>query len=159
MPYSLPRLRRFRLHRLCAIALVPLCAGCYEYGPMSQAPTTGRQSVELLLNERGRADFVDRLGPDALSLEGTLVTRKDSVVTVDVTSVRYVNQAVSKWAGERLSVSNGQLRDIRNKRLSMSKTGFAIASAVGGLVAFIVTRSLTGGGDAPPPGGGLPGAQ
>jgi len=141
------------------MALAVLCTGCYEYGPMPQARGNGRQTVELLLNERGRADFVDRIGPDALSLEGVLVERRDSTVAIDISSVRYINQSVTKWTGERLVVVNWQLRDIRNKRLSVSKTGFAIGSAIGGLVAFIVTRSLLGGGDSPPAGGGLPGEQ
>mgnify|MGYP000004326396 CR=1 FL=1 len=152
-------LRRRQLAGIAPMALAALCTGCYQYGPMPQARGNGRQTVELLLNERGRADFVDRIGPDALSLEGVLVERKDSTVTVNVSSVRYINQSVSKWTGERLVVVNGQLRDIRNKRLSVSKTGFAIGSAIGGLVAFIVTRSLLGGGDSPPGGGGLPGEQ
>ncbi len=148
------------LVRITPVALAALCAGCYEYGPMPLARgTSGRQTVELLLNERGRADFVDRIGPDALSLEGVLVERVDSTVTVNINSVRYINQTVTKWTGERLVVVNGQLRDIRNKRLSVSKTGFAVGSAIGGLVAFIVTRSLLGGGDSPPAGGGLPGEQ
>ncbi len=147
------------LARIAPVALAALCAGCYEYGPMPQARGNGRQTVEVLLNERGRADFVDRIGPDALSLEGELVERRDSTLTVNVASVRYINQSVTKWTGERLVVSSGQLRDIRNKRLSVSKTGFAVGSAIGGLVAFIVTRSLFGGGDSPPAGGGLPGEQ
>ena len=145
--------------RIVPMALVLFCAGCYEYGPMSQAPGNGRQTVELMLNERGRADFVDRLGPDALSFEGTLVGRQDSLVTVDIASVRYVNQSVSKWTGERLVVTSAQMRDIRSKRLSISKTGFAIGSAIGGIVAFIVTRSLLKGGDTPPSGSGPPNPQ
>lgn len=152
-------LSRHQLARIVPMALAALCTGCYEYGPMPQARGNGRQTVELLLNERGRADFVDRIGPDALSLEGVLVERRDSTVAIDITSVRYINQSVTRWTGERLVVVNGQLRDIRNKRLSVSKTGFAIGSAIGGLVAFIVTRSLLGGGDSPPAGGGLPGEQ
>jgi len=158
--FSLPFvLSRHQLARIVPMALAALCGGCYEYGPMPQARGNGRQTVELLLNERGRADFVDRIGPDALSLEGVLVERRDSTVAIDITSVRYINQSVTRWTGERLVVVNGQLRDIRNKRLSVSKTGFAIGSAIGGLVAFIVTRSLLGGGDSPPAGGGLPGEQ
>ncbi len=145
--------------RAVPVALLALCAGCYEYGPMPKARATGRQTVEVLLNERGRADFVDRIGPDALSLEGVLVERQDSTLTINVSSVRYINQSVTKWTGERLVVVNGQMRDIRNKRLSVSKTGFAVGSAIGGLVAFIVTRSLLGGGDSPPAGGGIPGEQ
>jgi len=123
---------------------------------MPMTPRPGSQTVELLLNERGRADFVNTLGPDAISLEGTLVDRKDSVITVNVQSVRYISQSTTKWAGERLVVTSGQLRDIRNKRFSVGKTGIAVATSVGALLVFIVSRSLGGGGDSSPPGSGGP---
>lgn len=138
------------------VALAATSAGCYEYGPMPMTPRPGSQTVELLLNERGRADFVNTLGPDAISLEGTLVDRKDSVITVNVQSVRYISQSTTKWAGERLVVTSGQLRDIRNKRFSVGKTGIAVATSVGALLVFIVSRSLGGGGDSSPPGSGGP---
>jgi len=154
-----PSLVRFyrRAMSTGVVALAATSAGCYEFGPMPMTPRPGRQTVELLLNERGRADFVNTLGPDAMSLEGTLVERKDSLISVNVQSVRYINQSSTKWAGEPLVVTNGQIRDIRNKRFSVGKTGFAVAASVGGLLAFIVTRSLGGGGDSPPPANGGPG--
>jgi hypothetical protein len=144
--------------RLSLLALFATSSGCYQYGPMltTGTPSGRRETVELLLNERGRADFVGRLGTDALSLEGVLVERRDSMVTVDVQSVTYINRVTNKWSGERLNITNGQLRDIRSKRLSMSKTGFAVASAVGVVVAFIVSRGLSGGGDSPPTGSNPP---
>jgi hypothetical protein len=143
-----------RAMRVSLLALFAMSSGCYSYGPMltTGAQTGRRETVELLLNERGRADFVGRLGIDALSLEGVLVERRDSTVTVDVQSVTYLNRVTNKWSGERLNIVNGQLRDIRSKRLSMSKTGFAAATVVGGIVAFIVSRGLSGGGNSSPPG-------
>ena len=117
-------------------------------------PAPGKQTVELLLNERGRADFVERLGPDAISLEGTLVERRDTTISVDVQSVSYVRQAATKWSGERLVITSGQIRDIRGKRLSIGKTTFAVGSAVAALIAVMVTRSLRGSGDGSTPGSG-----
>ena len=139
---------------LSVVALTATCSGCYQYGPMSMTPEPGKQTVELLLNERGRADFVERLGPDAISLEGTLVERRDTTISVDVQSVSYVRQAATKWSGERLVITNGQIRDIRGKQLSVGKTAVAVGTAVAALIALIVTRSLRGGGDNQAPGSG-----
>jgi len=136
-----------------------LCTGCYEYTPLrsSAAPTGKAVTLELVLNDRGRADLADRIGPDALSVEGVLVERRDSSYAINVQSVSYFNRASSKWTGERLSFSTGQLRDIREKRFSRGKTGLAIATAIGAVVAFVVTRSiLIGGETSTPPGGGPP---
>lgn len=145
-----------RARQMALISLFATSGGCYQYGSM---PTAGAaiartQTVELLLNERGRADLVGRIGTDALSLEGVLVERQDSSVTVDVQSVTYLNRTTSKWSGERLSVTSGQLRDIRSKRLSITRTGSVVGIFVAGMVAFIASRGIAGGGDSSPPGGG-----
>ncbi len=140
---------------LCVLPTLVLCTGCYEYTPLrvAAAPTGKGLSLELLLNDRGRADLSDRLGPDALSLEGLLVQRDESSYAINVQSVSYFNRASSKWTGERLTVTTGQLRDVREKRLSRGKTGLAIGGAIGALVAFVVTRSILIGGESSTPGG------
>lgn len=144
---------------VCSLMVAMSFSGCYEFIPMRPAasPTGSPVTVELTLNDRGRADLADRVGPDALALEGRLVNRNDSSYTITVQSVSYYNRSSSKWTGERLTLATGQLRDVREKRLSRGKTGLAIASGLGALVTFVVTRSiLIGGETSTPPGGGPP---
>lgn len=147
-----------RASHLAAFAVCASTGGCYQYGPMPSAAVVPSrpQTVELLLNERGRSDLVGRIGTDALSLEGVLVERRDSSITVDVQSVTYLNRTTNRWSGERLSLTSSQLRDIRSKRLSATRTASMVGMLVAGMVAFIVSRGLDGGGNSPPTGGGPP---
>jgi hypothetical protein len=117
--------------------------------PLMRSSGGKPETVELLLNERGRADLLDKLGPDALSVEGVLVSRADSSISVTISSVTSISKAVAKWGGEPLTVQMNQLRDVRLKRLSMRKTVVAIGAVVGAGLAFVVTRALGGRGDAP----------
>lgn len=144
-----------RSTRLAALALVGVAAtGCHEYVPVSTYPTAKPQTVEVLLNERGRADFVNRLGPDALSFVGTLVSRKDTMSTVRVQEVTYINRSTIQWSGEQMEVTDGQIRDVRARRISRGKTFMALAAGGGGILLFILTRTITGGGNVGTPGGG-----
>lgn len=133
---------------LAALALVGVAVtGCHEYVPVSTYPTGKPQTVEVLLNERGRADFVNRLGPDALSFVGTLVSRRDTTSTVRVQEVTYINRSTIQWSGESMEVTDGQIRDVRARRLSRGKTFLAAAAGGGALLLFILTRTLGGGGN------------
>ena len=146
------RFRRPIAASLGALLLVTSTAGCYEYAPLGRRDPAAATRVDVLLNERGRADFVNRLGPDVLSLEGTLVSRTDSAMTVRVLEVTYINRSTSQWSGEEVVIAENQLRDVRAKRLSKLRTGL-----MSGLL-FILTRSITTGGgndnspNTPPPG-------
>lgn len=137
-----------RVARLAALALLgALATGCHEYVPVSTLPTAKPQTIEVLLNERGRADLVNRLGPDALSFVGTLVSRKDTTFAVRVQEVTYISRSTVQWSGEMVDVTDSQVRDVRARRLSRSKTFLAAAAGAGALLLFILSRSLTGGGN------------
>jgi hypothetical protein len=146
---AVARLAARRVMQSGFVALAAVCGGCYEYGPMPMMRQSDgrREVVELLLNERGRADLVNEVGPDAMSVEGALVARADSSVTVSIQSVMSISRSVTKWSGERLVVRTSQLRDIRIKRLSRSKTFTAVGAAIGGAFVFIISRTLGGRGN------------
>jgi hypothetical protein len=137
-----------RSAHLTALALAGVLAtGCHEYVPVSSFPTGKPQTVEVLLNERGRADFVNRLGPDALHFVGTLVNRKDTTFTVRVQEVTYINRSTTQWSGESVDVTDGQVRDVRARRIARGKTFLAVASGGSAILLFILTRTLGGGGN------------
>jgi hypothetical protein len=146
---------------LIPIAALVLCTGCYEYTPMPlmRSSASKPETVELLLNERGRLDLLQQLGPDALSVEGALVTRADSSLSIRIASVTSISRSVTKWSGEPLTVQNSQLRDVRMKRISRGKTFLAVGTAVGGVLAFVISRTLAGRGNTAGQGGQPPNEQ
>ncbi|MCU0625341.1 MAG: hypothetical protein MUF21_02480 [Gemmatimonadaceae bacterium] len=141
---------------LATLTLLTGTAGCYEFGPLPARPTGEQPRVEVLLNDRGRADLVNRIGPGALSLEGTLVARTDSLVRVRVLEVTYFDRSITQWSGEEVAISESQMRDIRAKRLSRLRTTLLAGITAGVALVFIVTRTLAGGGDSAAPGPGGP---
>ena len=157
LPVGAPR--RLVPARLATLALAATAlAGCYEYVPVSTVPTGKPQVVEVLLNERGRADLVNRLGPDVLSFVGALEGKRDSTLSIRVQEVTYISRSTVQWSGEPMNVTDGQVRDVRARRVARGKTVLAIASSIGVAVVFVLTRTLTGGGT-PLEGGSPPPSQ
>jgi hypothetical protein len=143
--------QRLRLARATAGAttLLACLTGCYTYVPRSARDDVSGAPIEVLLNERGRAEVVQSLGADVLSFRGKPVSRVDGVLTVAVDEVTYINRPSSKWAGEKVSVPESQVRDVQTRRFARGKTFVTAGSIVGGLVLFVVTRSFLVKGDTP----------
>ncbi|MCC7053790.1 MAG: hypothetical protein IT355_11025 [Gemmatimonadaceae bacterium] len=141
--------QRLRVARATAgiTVLVASLSGCYTYGPRSARDDMSGAPIEVLLNERGRADVVQSLGADVLSFRGKPISRVDGVLTVAVDEVTYINRPSSRWSGERVSVPESQVRDVNTRRFARGKTLVTVGAAVGGIVMFIVTRSFIVKGD------------
>ncbi len=131
-----------------------LLSGCYEYVPM-QSASSASPRVEVLVTDRGRVELGPQLGQGVISFEGILDQHKDSSYTVRVAEVTYVNRQTNQWSGESITVGSSAVRDIRVRRLSRGRTFAVVLGAVGAGIAFVVTRSVLGGGSGadggPPP--------
>jgi hypothetical protein len=88
-----------------------------------------------------------------------VVESTDSVLVLSVTSAEYFNQPLpARWAGERVEVSRDFVSDIRERRLSRSRTWIiaGIVAALAVAASVIVIGGAFGGepGDPNPGGGG-----
>jgi hypothetical protein len=139
---------------LLLVALVAPVGGCYVYTPLASAPSTGT-TVSFALTDAGRLALGRNIGEGAQSLEGEVDSITDSSYVLHVQSVTYINGQHNKWTGERLVVDRQQVTNARQRNFSKSRTAVVAAVSVGGLVAFITTRGLLGGGgeSQPNPGG------
>lgn len=142
--------QRLRLARATAGATVLMASitGCYSYVPRTARDDMTGAPIEVLLNERGRADVVQTLGTDVVSFRGKPVSRADGKLTVAVDEVTFINRPSAKWAGETVTVPETNVRDIQTRRFEKGRTLLAVGSVVGGLVLFVVTRSFIVKGDA-----------
>jgi hypothetical protein len=131
--------------RMLRLALVAPVGGCYVYTPLASAPSTG-STVSFTLTDAGRLSLGRSIGEGARSLEGEVDSTTDSTYVLHVQSVTYINGQHNKWTGERLVVGRQQVTDARQRDFSKSRTALVAAATVGGLVAFIATRGLLGGG-------------
>ena len=140
------------------LSMATLCAGCYVNQPLvesSPEPALGTRLV-LELTDEGRVAMGQQLGSGVASVEGALVERSDSQYVLGVSSIVNLWGAESRWEGERVAIGSGLVRRAFTRRISTGRTAVAVAGATAGFVAFVLSRSLIGGGtssDNKPPGG------
>lgn len=129
-----------------------MAGGCYAYRPLT-SPAPPGAIVSATLTDAGRVSIGRTVGEGARKLEGLVEAVDDTAYVLRMRSVTYLNGQTNGWTGERLSVSRQAMTDVRERRFSSKRTAIAVASTLGGVVAFIVTRSLLGGGTESTPGG------
>jgi hypothetical protein len=144
------------LRTVVSVLTASSLSGCYVYVPM-QTGTAPNPRVEVLVTDRGRVELAPQLGQGVLSFEGIIETHKDSSYVLRVAEVTYINRQTNTWGGEAITVNDGAIRDIRVRRLSRGRTFAVVLGAVGAALAFVVTRSVLGGGSSDgAPGGNSP---
>jgi hypothetical protein len=129
-----------------------MTGGCYAYRPVSTTAVPGT-IVSATLTDAGRVSVGRTVGEGARQLEGLVEAVDDTAYVLRMRSVTYLNGQTNGWTGERLTVSRQAMTNVRERRFSSKRTAIAVASTLGGVVAFIVTRSLLGGGSESSPGG------
>jgi hypothetical protein len=119
--------------------------GCYTYAPAAGelAPGSG---VAYTVTDRGRVALNDQVGPGVARVEGTLLQRTGSESVIAVSRIRMIDGSISRWAGERVTVSTDHVANSYERRFSKQRTAVAVGAAAVGVTLFILTRNLLGGG-------------
>lgn len=141
------------------LLLAPHLVGCYHHVPVANSATPIGTTISVGVTDRGRAGLSDLLGSGVQRISGRVVESTDSVLVLSVTSAEYFNQPLpARWAGERVELSRDFVSDIRERRLSRSRTWIiaGIVAALAVAASVIVIGGAFGGepGDHNPGGGG-----
>ena len=138
------------------ILVTGLLGGCYTYAYAPSMPVPGT-SLEVQLNDVGRVQLVNNVGPEILYVEGALASATDSELTLKVSRTRTLRGIVQPWAGEPVTLRTGQYGMVRERHFSAPRTFVLIGSVTAGFVSFAASRGLlglgnsSGGGGEPPP--------
>jgi hypothetical protein len=141
------------------LMMLPLLAGCYTLQPLVGSrpePAPGTRLV-IELTDAGRVAMANQMGPDVARFESRLVRQTDSAYVLSVSLVVGAWGAQTRWNGEQVTLRTDDVRTIGERRFSAGRTALAVAGATAGAMAFVLTRSLLGGGnstdpnDRPPP--------
>ncbi|NJD11958.1 MAG: hypothetical protein FIB01_16450 [Gemmatimonadetes bacterium] len=139
------------------LLLIPQLTGCYQYVPVvdPQPPVGAR--VTASLTDRGRMDLADQIGPGVHRLNGTVASSTDSALVRSLRTIEYIDVPVPvNWNGGQLSVSRGLLNDLRERRLSKSRSwlmaGVAVLAVAG--MSTVALTGFGGGSDSGHSGGG-----
>ncbi|MGH7754576.1 MAG: hypothetical protein ACREN5_17355, partial [Gemmatimonadales bacterium] len=117
-------------------------AGCYTYVPLIAPPPEPDRVLAFDLNDRGRAEVVDNVGPETARVEGTLLRNTDTDYVIRVARVITLRGRAYPWSGETVTLNRSYVSELREKRFSPPRTLVAAGGATVSLVAFIVTRGL-----------------
>jgi len=135
-----------------------LLQGCYETLPLQQGPPPAVETVQLLLNDKGRVNVTEKLGSGVGKVEGTVTAQDATSYTVAVTEVIQQNGSTSKWNGELVTIAKEGTEGYQIHRYNKTRTLVLAVAITAGVVVFFLTTKLFGGGsdpNAPPGGGGL----
>lgn len=136
---------------LAGLVVSPLLAGCYVSQPLVDSRPEPALGVQLVieLTDQARVGLAPQLGTEVASVEGALVQRTDSQFVLGVSRVFGLWGTQSRWGGERVTFSTGQVRRMSIRRFSTGRTAIAAGGVTAAVVAFVLTRTLLGGGSEP----------
>ncbi len=143
---SIARCVRRLLPSAAALVAAATVAGCYATLPLASDASASGRSVQLELNDQGRAALGPQLGPEVRYVEGRLQAATDAAYVVRVDRIVGFDNIPQTWAGESLLVQRPFVRTAAERRIDPVKTSLVAGGLVAAVVGFFITRSLTGAG-------------
>lgn len=132
------------------IAAVVLCAtaagGCYVYEPSTATLLAPGKSIALDLNDLGRLNLANQIGPEVRRISGILVSQANDTYVLHVNQIGFFNGRTSDWSGEAVNVRKDYVSGVYEEKLSGSRTALAVASAAAGVGALLAARNLNASG-------------
>lgn len=138
------------------LAISALLSGCYTLQPaVGVTPEIGDE-LAFDINDIGRVGLGGSMGPEIAQVQGRLVSRENAEYLVAVTSIHTLRGGDQVWTGEQVRIKSEYVTSTYQRHFSKGRTvSLGVVSAAA--FAFIITRSLIGGGTedpvTPPPNG------
>jgi hypothetical protein len=140
---------------IALMLLVPQLAACFQYVPANTEAVPNGSRISFGVTDPGRVALTDAVGPGVQRIEGRLVNTNDTALVLSVLAIEHVDLRVPiKWRGEQVAVPRNYVTDVREWRLSKSRSWLlAGLIAVGAVVASQIAIKGFGsdsGDDGPP---------
>ena len=136
-----------RMSRCTGIVVgLSLLSGCYTYQPLGAATPEIGQEFAFDINDVGRVGLGGSMGPEIAQIEGRLVSRENAEYLVAVTAVHYLRGGEQVWTGENVHIKSEYVTSTSERHFSKGRS-ISLGVAAAGALAFILTRSLIGGGN------------
>jgi len=127
-----------------AVLSIPLL-GCYTLEPLGRAAPAPGTLVTFDINDAGRSALGGSMGPEIVQIDGRVLDTDSTDYVIGVSGVRFFGGGEQAWRGERVRIKPEYVRSTYERRLSKTRT-VAFAAAGVAAAAYLVTRSLIGGG-------------
>lgn len=138
-----------------AVVVLPVLAGCYNLVPVASLQPAPGMKVSVLLNDEGRIQTAQQIGPYTARIDGALVQASESNYVLSVTDVVDIRGAHSKWTGETVPLPRRYVMTTYERRFSTPKTVALLGLVTAGFLALVGSFNLfgfggSGGGGTPP---------
>jgi len=144
-----------RPYRWVGLCLLAVASACYKSVPLDTSTPPVGETVSFIISDQGRIGLGDRLGPGIARIEGRMLGTEGEQYVINVFRTAEIGGTTSVWAGEEMRLNRNFVARLEGRELSKTRTWLAAGAATSVVVAFIVTRGLTGifgGNDDDPPG-------
>lgn len=123
-----------------------VASACYVSTPVdvSVRPVVTGETVALDISDRGRVALSERFGPGVSQIEGRVSATSEESYKLQVFRVSYLRDSDAQWAGETVTIEREHVGRVYQRTLSRRRSVLTAAAVGGGVIAFIVTRALTG---------------
>lgn len=136
--------------------LVACTSGCHTFQPTSLSELAPGEDVRARITG-AFADSLSAILPgDARVVEGTFVEASGPAVFIDVPVTSSYQGMRLQTLNQRVEIPEDAFMDVERKRLSKSRTGFALGAVVAASAAIIIAQLSGDTGGGVPPGGGGP---
>jgi len=102
--------------------------------------------VAFDVNDQGRQAMGGTMGPEIAQVEGVLLEKENGGYRLSVRAVRLLRGGEQFWSGEEVRLRTEHLGPAYERRFSAGRSVAFVAVGVGGIGAFLVSRSLLGSG-------------
>ena len=142
--------------RALVVATVLIGTGCFTYTQVPVTSVTVGTAVKVTLTDAGTKSVEPAVGPYVLSFEGVVRGSESNHLSVALESVTRRDAGLSKWNGELVSVTTGDIRDLHEKKLDKVRSWTAGGALIAGGTAVVIAiaralGSSSGSNVRPPP--------
>lgn len=129
-----------RYRRLAVLLPVFVGAGCLASQPVSTGavPEVGSR-LDVTLNDAGRVTLGPAIGSGVERIEGVLLEKDSSGMSLSVKHLFMVNGSVQIWSDELIRVEDSQVLTLSLRRFSAARTAALGAAGIGGFALMIAS--------------------
>ena len=96
-------------------------AGCYSFEPYAVSPQSGDR-VSIDLSKYASEELSEQVGPGVVSVWGRALDADQVSVRLAVFSTINAKQHVTRWNGEKVSISLQDVARVNHRRFSLGRT-------------------------------------
>jgi hypothetical protein len=122
--------------------------GCYTLQPSSGATPKVGENVAFDVNDAGRVALGGSLGPEISQIEGRVLGHENGEYVLAVSNIKLLKGGDQVWTGEHVRIKSDYVATTYERKFSRPRT-IAVSAAGVGLFAFVLSRSIKGGGGEP----------